>query len=540
MSIRKLKIKNFKCFSDWFTVDFENGINILVGNNGTGKSTILEAINLVLTGTYHGKNIRNELTQYLFNKNIVENYIREVNEGVNVEPPKIIIEAYFDAEMPSFLGDGNSEKTKDTPGICLSISFDEKYSNEYKMLCKNKITSLPIEYYEVSWMSFARENITARSIPIKSAMIDTTSYTPTSGSDIYISRIVKNLLDDNEIINISQAHRLMKEQFSRDENIANINRKLTETSNNELTISVDFGTKTSWESSLVTQLNEIPYNNIGKGTQCIVKTQLALSDHKIENKQIVLLEEPECHLSYSNLNILLDKVNESVKEKQIIVTTHSSFVSNKLGLENLILLNRGKTLRLGDLSNETNLFFKRIAGYDTLRLLLSNKAILVEGDSDELIVQRAYMDSHNGKLPINDGIDIISVGISFLRFLEIAKLLELRVSVITNNDGNIDALNRKYSDYLGDNCCENINIYFDDSTHEYNGSLENYNYNTLEPCIYRSNSMSILNEILNKSYEDPDDLLKYMKGHKTEVALKIFESDKAIEFPQYIKEGILI
>ncbi|MDL0303930.1 AAA family ATPase [Clostridioides difficile] len=540
MSIRKLKIKNFKCFSDWFTVDFENGINILVGNNGTGKSTILEAINLVLTGTYHGKNIRNELTQYLFNKNIVENYIREVNEGVNVEPPKIIIEAYFDAEMPSFLGDGNSEKTKDTPGICLSISFDEKYSNEYKMLCKNKITSLPIEYYEVSWMSFARENITARSIPIKSAMIDTTSYTPTSGSDIYISRIVKNLLDDNEIINISQAHRLMKEQFSRDENIANINRKLTETSNNELTISVDFGTKTSWESSLVTQLNEIPYNNIGKGTQCIVKTQLALSDHKIENKQIVLLEEPECHLSYSNLNILLDKVNESVKEKQIIVTTRSSFVSNKLGLENLILLNRGKTLRLGDLSNETNLFFKRIAGYDTLRLLLSNKAILVEGDSDELIVQRAYMDSHNGKLPINDGIDIISVGISFLRFLEIAKLLELRVSVITDNDGNIDALNRKYSDYLGDNCCENINIYFDDSTHEYNGSLENYNYNTLEPCIYRSNSMSILNEILNKSYEDPDDLLKYMKGHKTEVALKIFESDKAIEFPQYIKEGILI
>ncbi|HDN2376191.1 TPA: AAA family ATPase [Clostridioides difficile] len=540
MSIRKLKIKNFKCFSDWFTVDFENGINILVGNNGTGKSTILEAINLVLTGTYHGKNIRNELTQYLFNKNIVENYIREVNEGVNVEPPKIIIEAYFDAEMPSFLGDGNSEKTKDTPGICLSISFDEKYSNEYKMLCKNKITSLPIEYYEVSWMSFARENITARSIPIKSAMIDTTSYTPTSGSDIYISRIVKNLLDDNEIINISQAHRLMKEQFSRDENIANINRKLTETSNNELTISVDFGTKTSWESSLVTQLNEIPYNNIGKGTQCIVKTQLALSDHKIENKQIVLLEEPECHLSYSNLNILLDKVNESVKEKQIIVATHSSFVSNKLGLENLILLNRGKTLRLGDLSNETNLFFKRIAGYDTLRLLLSNKAILVEGDSDELIVQRAYMDSHNGKLPINDGIDIISVGISFLRFLEIAKLLELRVSVITDNDGNIDALNRKYSDYLGDNCCENINIYFDDSTHEYNGSLENYNYNTLEPCIYRSNSMSILNEILNKSYEDPDDLLKYMKGHKTEVALKIFESDKAIEFPQYIKEGILI
>lgn len=540
MTIRKLKIKNFKCFSGWFTVDFTSGINILVGNNGTGKSTILEAINLVLTGTYHGKNIRNELSQYLFNKAVVDEYLTKVNNGEKIEPPEIIVEAYFDADMPSFLGDGNTDKSSDIPGIILSVNFDERYVQEYSILCKNRITSLPIEYYTVNWMSFARESITTRSIPVKSAMIDTTSYTPTSGSDIYISRIVKNLLDDSEIINISQAHRLMKEQFSRDGNIANINRKLTETSNNELTISVDFGTKTSWESSLVTQLNEIPYNNIGKGTQCIIKTQLALSDHKIENRQIVLLEEPECHLSYSNLNILLDKVNESIKEKQIIVTTHSSFVSNKLGLENLILLNQGKTLRLADLSNETNLYFKRIAGYDTLRLLLSKKAILVEGDSDELIVQRAYMDSHAGKLPISDGIDIISVGTSFLRFLEIAKILELRVSVITDNDGNIEALNKKYSDYLGDNCCRNIKICFDDSVCEYDGSLKNYNYNTLEPNIYRSNSMSILNEVLNKSYKKPDDLLKYMKGNKTEVALKIFESEKDIEFPKYIKDGISI
>ena len=540
MSIRKLKIKNFKCFADWFTIDFEKGINVLVGNNGTGKSTILEAINLILTGTYHGKNIRNELNQYLFNKNIVESYIKEVQEGANVEPPQIIIEAYFDADIPEFLGDGNSEKTQDTPGICLSIRFDARYSSEYKTLCEKTITSLPIEYYEVNWMSFARENITARSVPIKSAIIDTTSYTPTSGSDLYISRIVKNLLDDNEIIDISQAHRLIKEQFSRDDNIANINKKLSKSSNSKLSISVDFGPKNSWENSLITQLNEIPYYNIGKGTQCIIKTQLALSDHKIENKQIILIEEPECHLSYSNLNILLDRVNNSVKEKQIIVTTHSSFVSNKLGLENLIFLNQGKTLRLGNLSNETNSFFKRIAGYDTLRLLLSNKVILVEGDSDELIVQRAYMDTHDGKLPISDGIDVISVGVSFLRFLEIAKLLELRVSVITDNDGNIDALNKKYRDYLGANSRENINIYFDNSTYEYNGSLKNYNNNTLEPCIYRANSMPTLNSVLDKEYENADDLLKYMEEHKTEVALKIFESNKTIKFPQYIKDGILI
>ena len=538
MSISKLKIKNFKCFSDWFTIDFDSDINILVGNNGTGKSTILEAINLVLTGTYHGKNIKNELSQYLFNKAIVDEYLETVNKGENVPPPEIIIEAYFDEEIPSFLGDGNSENSKDVSGITLSIVFDNKYANEYQLLCKEKITSIPIEYYDIYWRSFARENITSRSIPVKSAMIDTTSYTPISGSDFYISRIVRNILDENEIVSVTQAHRMMKEKFSEDPSIVSINQKLAETSNQDLSISVDFGTRNSWENSLVTQLNNIPYNNIGKGTQCVLKTQLALSDKKIENKHIILIEEPECHLSYSNLNILLDSINSSSKDKQIIVTTHSSFVSNKLGLGNLILLNDCKTLRLNDLSPATNDYFKKIAGYDTLRLLLSKKAILVEGDSDELVIQKAYMDSFNGKLPIHDGIDIISVGTSFLRFLEIAKILDLQVAVVTDNDKNVNALKKKYKDYLGDNKTPNIKICFDEEEHEYVGKLENYNFNTLEPCIYRANTLDIMNQILDKNFSEADDLLRYMKGNKTEVALKIFNSIIKIKYPKYIEEAI--
>lgn len=175
-------------------------------------------------------------------------------------------------------------------GISLSIRFDDKYANEYKLLCENKITSIPIEYYDINWRSFARENITSISIPIKSAMIDTISYTPISSSDIYINRIVRNILNENEIVNVTQAHRMMKEKFSQDPSIISINQKLAETSDRDLSISVDFGTRDYWENSLVTQLNNIPYNNIGKGTQCVLKTQLELSYKKIENKQIILIE----------------------------------------------------------------------------------------------------------------------------------------------------------------------------------------------------------------------------------------------------------
>jgi putative ATP-dependent endonuclease of OLD family len=68
---------------------------------------------------------------------------------------------------------------------------------------------------------------------------------------------------------------------------------------------------------------------------------------------------------------------------------------------------------LNDLSVGTFNYFKKLAGYNTLRLILCEKAILVEGDSDELIVQKAYMVKHNGLLPIENGIDVISVALLF-------------------------------------------------------------------------------------------------------------------------------
>ena len=51
--------------------------------------------------------------------------------------------------------------------------------------------------------------------------------------------------------------------------------------------------------------------------------------------------------------------------------------------------------------------------------------MLVEGPSDELVFQKLYMQTNDRKLPIEDGIDVISVqSLAFKRFLDIANLLE--------------------------------------------------------------------------------------------------------------------
>lgn len=55
MYIDKIKIVNFKSFEGEFELKLNKDLNIIVGDNEAGKSTILEAINLVLSGLVGGK-----------------------------------------------------------------------------------------------------------------------------------------------------------------------------------------------------------------------------------------------------------------------------------------------------------------------------------------------------------------------------------------------------------------------------------------------------------------------------------------------------
>jgi predicted ATP-dependent endonuclease of OLD family len=157
---------------------------------------------------------------------------------------------------------------------------------------------------------------------------------------------------------------------------------------------------------------------------------------------------------------------------------------------------------------------------------LDKKTILVEGPSDELIIQKAYHVKY-GKLPIEDGIDVINVrGLSFSRFLDIAKELKNSVIVVTDNDGDYQKkIIEKYQDYSSES---NIKICANSDN----------SLNTLEPNLIVSNNLELLNAIFGTSYTDTDSLQVYMENNKTECALKLFESTEVIQFPQYVQDAI--
>lgn len=531
MHITKAVIRNYRTIKN-ATIEFNPERNIIVGPNESGKSTLLEAINLALSGQISGRSILFDIHPFLFNVDCVSDFISELTENKDPEPPFFRIELFLKNEdaLADLKGTNNSLR-ENTPGLLLLAELNPEFADEYRNFIEDpsEIISLPIEYYRVVWRTFAGKNLNPRSKPLKSTMIDTGEPRYGAGPNKFIIEKIVERLGPADRAKMSLTYRKMKEAFIANDNVKSINGDLEKQkgviSEKTLSVDLDVTSRGSWESGIVTKLDNIPFDLIGNGEQSSVKIHLALD--AATNCQILLIEEPENHLSFANLNQLINSINEKSAGKQLFITTHSNFVLNKLDIGNVLLFRNNKTISLDHLTGSTKDYFLKLPGHDTLRLVLSNKkAILVEGPSDELVVQKAYKQIH-GRLPLDDGIDVITVkALAFKRFLEISVLLQIETHVITDNDGDIEAIKEKYRDFESD---PNIHIHYDEDVHA----------KTLEPQLIKFNGLEALNKILDTKYGTEDDLLKYMSNNKTECALKIFNSTENFVVPNYISNVLI-
>lgn len=533
MYITHIYIEGFKRFEQ-FELDLNEKFNIIVGDNETGKSSLLEAIGLVLTGKYGGRLIQYALDPYLFNIGMVTYFFDKCRAGITASAPRILIEAYLDTETgdPDLakLKGANNTKGKDCPGLTIMISTDNTESlKKYVEDCSNPVV-LPIEFYKVVWKSFSDEPVNLRNLPFRAVTIDTSLTRAYRGPNRYLGEIIEDVLNENQRRELSLEYTRLRLKFAQEPGVEAINEHLQQKGNpassKRLSVQMDMSSRSSWDSAITAHLDDIPFYCVGKGEQSKVQLRLAIAG--AEQAQVLLIEEPENHLSHANLNVLLNAIKDDCLDHQVIITTHSNFVLNKLGVDNLRLISRGgQAVTLNSLTTSTRNYFMKLPGYNTLRMVLSTKCILVEGPSDELIVQRAYKDKY-GKLPIEDGVDVITVGsLSFKRFLEIAVLLNLSVKVILDNDGDVASLQKKYSKYIS-GANPNIHLFFD----------KDESYSTLEPQLLKANSLEILNKVIGKNYTDESSLLKYMKRNKTDCALKMFATKKHWTVPEYIANAI--
>jgi len=512
-----------------------------------------------MMGRLDGVSFENKIKANIFN-NQIRNEFKESIKSDNLtikKLPEIIIEIYFNIEeeddtcqaLTMKQKEGNNNQLRETStGIQMKLSYDLNFSETIQKLIENKfINDIPIEYYSAKWTFFNADIIKSfRQIPLKIALIDTTKREYGTYMNRYINKSMMEYLTEEEHKSLSLSYHNLRTDFTNTDEIIDLNKKIEtyKISEHKVEFIASEPERNEWKDDISISVDNIPFENLGFGFQNLIKLGLAVKE-KAEKFGIILFEEPENNLSFSNMSKLIATI-KATDNQQKFITTHSSYVANKLNLSNLILLNNGVPAIFKSISNDTIDYFIKLPGYNTLRMFLAKKSILVEGPSDELIIQRSYLDSYS-KLPIEEGIDVISVrALAFKRYLELAIIAKTKTVVVTDNDGDIQKLKARYSDYL------------DYIFYEKNSSLK-----TLEPSIVEVNfksetdtvnfisiikekQISEIRQMILSQYEGWNDpklknyIIKWMTTpiNKTKWSLRVFSSTKKIKYPEYIIDAI--
>lgn len=155
MILKKLHISNFKMFEE-ITLEFKPGFNLLLGDNGVGKTTVLEAATVAVSGFLAG--MEDVSTRNIYKDDIHYQIVKDNNGIPNKlykEPVEVESTLNYDGSDYTWSrvkkGATGSSRTSINPRDILKVSRELINSTEHKML--------PL----ISYQSASRHWISARS-----------------------------------------------------------------------------------------------------------------------------------------------------------------------------------------------------------------------------------------------------------------------------------------------------------------------------------------------------------------------------------------
>jgi len=545
--VKSIKLTNFKKFKDDH-LEFNDDVNIFVGDNNAGKSTILEALEIVLNYNYRGRPFNSEFTPDIFNKDAVQQFLASDKSAKYL--PSLTLEAFIDG-VPEYRGSNNFLKV-DAQGITVQVRFDATLEDVYAdyLQTNPNITSIPIEFYKLEWLDFGWNPIKAVAKKFKALYIDPTRIHPTLGKNQYISTILNTALNKEELAKLTLNYRENQQVFNNSGEVKMVNTGLDTDhliTDKKLSIAASTLPAGSIQTSLQLEVDDVPFQFIGKGEQSNVQIKLAIQN-KSKDIDLVMMEEPENHLSHTNLNKLVHYIERQRGTKQLFLTTHSSYVLNKLSIDKICLVHLGYK-RLHKLDPAVVKTLKRLPGYDTLRVALARNVILVEGPSDELVLKKIYHRKHD-RLPEQDGIDIIVVrGVGFDTFISVGMEIGTSINVLRDNDGAYDENVVKARDAYA--AYPNIKLISSAKNEEfslepamiYANATDLKTLNAFAKEVLSKQTYNLYAEVagLNKRREFLIEWFRSVKGNgkgarKVDSAIKLFDGNLDFKYPAFLDE----
>jgi ABC-type cobalamin/Fe3+-siderophores transport system ATPase subunit len=460
--LKSLWVNGFKNLNN-FNINFDSkdGVIVLIGNNASGKSNLLEAISAIFTGLYNAK-----LDELNFKFNLIyEMHDTDIRiskkQKVRYRIKKPTNTGWLESENFYELGLALSKKT--TPQSLLDYKPSQVialYSGEELRLWERYYQDF---YYEFFNSIKNNNKKTPELLYINKYVWDIALITLLCNekSTVFLQKLLDIDMQNGVEINFTIDNSKYK-KFEDNTALELIRRIKIEQENNQsintkTLASFDIGNQaikpkeifeylyiTSSPTTknkkvkidkIITKINinlpnKITLKDLSEGQKKQILLRLAL-DVLADENSLLLFDEPDAHIHISNKKLIPNLLQKYEGRRNVVLTTHSPTLAHSFNNHNLRYLDNGK---IDENYNKKEQIIKNLSnGFmgvsETQILLQSNKDIilLVEGKTDKVHIETAFekLKSDYNELEF----DIFSIGyashlanfISGLKTSELAK-----------------------------------------------------------------------------------------------------------------------
>lgn len=350
MKIKNIKLKNFRCFEE-LVIELNERCNVIVGVNGAGKSTILDALAISI-GTYFAK-IPTTYSLPIQKEDVLrKSYLTGSIISTEYQFPVVIsTEGIANGEFIEWSRELNGLKNKTTVKNASNL-IEVGHIQQQNIQNGVTDTTLPIFAYYGTGRLYKKKNNRITKLGIKkSSRLD--GYTDALSLGTNEKQLLR-WFEDMTLIKIQEDREIPELKT-----VKTAIEKCFEIGNKDVTdVSINYSVKSKDIEVSYRKNNEIeklPLHMFSDGIRITltmvadIATRMAklnpqLLDNVLETPGVILIDEIDMHLHPSWQSRIITSLLETFTNIQIITTTHSPIVISNIKSEYLRILKNNEIM----------------------------------------------------------------------------------------------------------------------------------------------------------------------------------------------------
>ena len=350
MKIKNIKLKNFRCFEE-LVIELNERCNVIVGVNGAGKSTILDALAISI-GTYFAK-IPTTYSLPIQKEDVLrKSYLTGSIISTEYQFPVVIsTEGIANGKFIEWSRELNGLKNKTTVKNASNL-IEVGHIQQQNIQNGVTDTTLPIFAYYGTGRLYKKKNNRITKLGIKkSSRLD--GYTDALSLGTNEKQLLR-WFEDMTLIKIQEDREIPELKT-----VKTAIEKCFEIGNKDVTdVSINYSVKSKDIEVSYRKNNEIeklPLHMFSDGIRITltmvadIATRMAklnpqLLDNVLETPGVILIDEIDMHLHPSWQSRIITSLLETFTNIQIITTTHSPIVISNIESEYLRILKNNEIM----------------------------------------------------------------------------------------------------------------------------------------------------------------------------------------------------